>query len=77
LLRGQRPSWEHGPMKTQQLTTQQAAAISRVVEIIKDHAALEAFQRRNNDTFITIHDSIVNAYRDVVKAMQPFMDEAG
>ena len=64
-------------MKRQQLTTQHAAAISAIVQIIQDQKKLESYQRSTSASVNTLQDSMVYAYDKIVTIIKPFMSHNG
>lgn len=62
-----------GIMKTQETATEYAAAISAIVRAIEDQKQLESHQRRNGASINTLQDSMVYAYDQIIRIVEPFM----
>jgi len=50
-------------------------AIQAIVRIIREQKALEKHQRAEKASVITLQDSMVYAYDQVVKVIRPFIDD--
>ncbi len=49
-------------------------AIRAIVQIIRKQKALEKHQRATKASVVTLQDSMVYAYDQIVEILQPFMD---